>query len=331
MRSPAAPHEPVSLRTWPWLLLAGLLLGVASMNSFVRMVQDTYRFLFVLDITQSMNVLDMKLEGAATTRLEFAKEGVAFALRNLPCGSEAGLAIFTEYRSLVLFTPVEVCRHYRALNDMLDKIGWRMAWAARSEIAKGLDSAMDAARQSQHDTRLVFLTDGHEAPPVNRDLRPPFRTEAGTVAGLIAGIGGSEASRIPHIDDADNVIGYWTRDEVMQIDVYSQGRAATGPGEAMVGVNMANVARRIALGQEHLSSLREQYLQELANETGLDYIRVESPSQLVQSLRRDTYARRTPVSTDAGWMPATLAFIFLVYSFLLLPARAHRAAARQNA
>lgn len=306
---------------WPWLVLALVLLGLATTYSIFRVSKDTYRYLFVVDITQSMNVSDMELDTAATTRLEFAKSAIETAFRSLPCGSEAGLGIFAAHRTFIMFTPVEICKHYRALSDMLDKVDWRMAWTARSEVAKGLYSAIDAARETENETRLVFLTDGHEAPPINIDIRPPFRAEPGFVAGLITGIGGPVPSRIPHLDDNNKIVGYWSHDEVMQIDIHSLGRAASEQGEPMVGINMANIARRIMLGQEHLSSLREDYLQELAAQTGLDYVRIDSPAKFVENLRKQKYARRTLVMSDMGWIPATLAFISLVNCFVVVPWR----------
>ncbi len=305
-------------QVWPWLVLSFLLLAATNYSSF-QVSQDTYRYLFVVDITQSMNVNDLELERIAMTRLEFAKSVVEAAFLNLPCGSEAGLAIFAEHRTFVLFTPVEVCEHYRTMNDMLKQVDWRMAWKARSEVAKGLYSAIDAASQSKPGTRLVFLTDGHEAPPIHKDIRPPFDAEPGSITGIIGGIGGLVPSRIPHIDDNDNVVAYWSRDEVMQIDVHSMGRSTTQQGEAMAGINMVDIARRIALDQEHLSSLREKYLRELATQTGLDYVRVDSPSEFMVSLRRPAYAERRAVETDLGWIPATLAFLCLTYCFVLLP------------
>ena len=107
----------------------------------------------------------------------------------------------------------------------------------------------------------------------------------------------------------------------MQIDIYSFGRAATEQGEAMVGINMANIARRIALGQEHLSSLQEVHLRELAMQTRLDYVRVDSPSKFVESLLDEKYARRTPMLSDMGWIPATLSFVCLIYCLVFVPSR----------
>lgn len=229
-----------------------------------------------------------------------------------------------------MFTPVEICAHYEALSDMLEKVDWRMAWAARSEVAKGLYSAIDAARQSEHETRLVFLTDGHEAPPVHKNIRPAFRAEPGSVEGFIGGIGGTVPSRIPHLDEHGNIAGYWSHDEVMQIDIHSLGRAATEEHEAMVGINIANIARRVALGQEHLSSLREIHLNELATQTGLDYVHVDSPLNFTHSLLDEKYARRTLVLSDMGWIPATLAVVCLIYCFIVVPRRDGPASAKRR-
>lgn len=314
-----------SQRSWPWLLLAFLLLSVAVSGSTFKVPQLTYRYLFVLDITQSMNVIDAESNYDDQSRLDFSKAAIDFALTNLPCGSEAGLGIFTEHRTFVMFTPVEICGHYQALSGMLQKINWRMAWVARSEVAKGLYSAFDAAHQMADDTRLVFLTDGHEAPPINRSIIPSFRGEPGSVTGFIAGIGGQIPSKIPHLNADGKIVGYWSHSEVMQVDVHSLGRSATEQGEEMAGIDMVNIARRIALGQEHLSALREVYLQELAIRTQLDYERITSKEDFLAAMQQQKYARRTPVMSDIGWIPALLAFACLVYCFVIIPMRGHSA------
>lgn len=312
------PVKHASRPTWPWLTVALLFLGIAITDPVLRLKPPTFRYLFAIDITQSMNVSDMHLAGIEVSRLEYAKSMVETATRSLPCGSEAGLAIFAAHRTLVLFSPVEVCANFQALSEMLKKINWRMAWTARSEVSKGLYSAIEAAGQIMNDTRLVFLTDGHEAPPLNRDILPPFSTGA-DIAGFIVGVGGTTPSRIPHLDEQGNVVGYWSHSEVLQVDVHSLGRPTSGNGEAMVGVNMADVARRIMLGQEHLSSLREPHLRELAARTGLDYVRLDSASTFVEKLHKETYARRIPVETATGWLPASLAFACLVHCLIAIP------------
>jgi hypothetical protein len=83
---------------------------------------------------------------------------------DLPCGSEAGLGVFTEYRSFLLLAPVEVCSGYAALLATLERLDWRMGWAGASLVGKGLHCGLELARALEPRPALVLLTDGHEAP-----------------------------------------------------------------------------------------------------------------------------------------------------------------------
>lgn len=302
---------------WLLLSLALLLLALAGVKSNTQ--QRIYSYVFALDITSSMNVSDVESQQVAMTRIGLARQAVHSVLEKLPCGSSAGLAIFTEHRTFLLFAPVEVCDNYRTITQMLDAIDWRMAWVARSEVAKGLYSGIEIVRTLDSDTKLVFLTDGHEAPPINIDIRPVYRGERGAVKGVITGIGGLVPVPIPHLDADGKVSGYWTRDEVMQVDPHSMGRMTTEPNEAMVGIDPVDVERRLAAGQEHLSSLREPYLRQLATETGLDYLRINREKDLVGALTDSGYARYESVRSDVGWAPALLALLCLLYLYLWRP------------
>jgi mxaL protein len=306
------------------MLLAGLLLLVSLGNPSLNLPRSTYNFMFVLDITGSMNVTDAGPPEARQRRLAFARQLVRMALEEAPCGSKAGLAVFTEHRTFPLFAPVEVCENHLVISTMIDEIDGRMAWADLSEVAKGLYSGIDAVMTlatmdgeggAAGDTRLVFMTDGHEAPPVHPTLRPRFRGRAGEAGGLIAGIGGSEPLPIPYLDENDQVIGYWAQDEVLQVDRHSLGRPSTQGAEAMAGIDGSDLKERIARGTEHLSSLRESYLQQLAAETGLDYLRATTDDIFTRTLLDSRYANRQPVETNVAWIPAALSLLCLVYLF----------------
>lgn len=306
------------------MLFACLLLLVTLANPALNLPRNTYDFIFVLDITGSMNVADAGPTGARQRRLAFGKQLIRKALEELPCGSRAGLAVFTEHRTFLLFAPVEICENHLVISTMIDAIDWRMAWAALSEVAKGLYSgietvttlaAMAGEGGAAGDTHLVFMTDGHEAPPVHPALRPKFRGQASDVGGLIAGIGGSKPVPIPHLDEDDQVVGYWAQDEVMQVDRYSVGRPSTQGGEAMAGIDSSDVAERIARGAEHLSSLHESYLQQLAAETGLDYLRTTTDEAFARALLDPRYAERQSVVTNVAWIPAALCLLCLEYIF----------------
>src|SRR5512145_450451 len=97
------------------MLAACLALALTALRPAAQLPRETFGLLFILDITQSMNTQDMRLAGAPATRLAAAKAAVRQALAELPCGSEAGLGVFTEYRSFLLLAPVEVCLGYAEL------------------------------------------------------------------------------------------------------------------------------------------------------------------------------------------------------------------------
>lgn len=298
------------------LLLACTFLAVTFAHPTLSLRRNVYRYLVVLDITQSMNAPDYQLDGRPASRLGFAKEALHRALRDMPCGSQVGLSMFTAYRSFLLFEPVEVCANYSEISATLDRLDWRMAWAGNSEIAKGLHSGLHIAGNLDPKPALVFITDGHEAPPVNPRHQPQFDGRIGEVKGVIIGTGGPIPVPIPKRDMEGYSLGYWKAEEVMQTDPYSTGRQTGVPGERMVEADGSPVIAAKRTGNEHLSSLRETYLQELAHNLGLSYYRLDDADGLGDALRRPEFARGTPVQTDMRWVLAVLALIALLLVYV---------------
>jgi mxaL protein len=299
-----------------FLLLSALAALVALEQPSLVLARRVYRYVFVLDITESMNVPDMRGSDAPMTRIAFARESLARALPRLGCGSEAGIALFAEHRALLLVAPVEICAHYDSIRALLAEISWRLAWRGGSEIARGLDSSLEMTSALGAETRLVFLSDGHEAPPVHPELRMHLDDDAGKARGLIAGIGGDTLVPIPVLDEDTHTVGYWGRGDVQQVDSYSLGRHGSEQTEEMKGIEAGDLAERIARGTEHLSSLKEGYLRELAREARLDYTRLSTPEDLGQVLLQTRYAHREPVATDVRWAFALAALAFLVAALL---------------
>ena len=262
------------------------------------------------------------------TRLALAKHNVIELLDDYPCGSEVGLALFTGHRSFVLFTPVEVCRHYGELRQLIAAIDWRMAWEARSEVTKGLHSALKAATLTGPDTAIVLLTDGHEAPPLNPEYRPSYRGVPGELTGLIAGVGGAVPVPIPKLDQYGRKMGYFGKDEVLQVDTFSLGRY-TSVDEALTGVAKTSVQQRIDAGTEHLSSLREAHLRDLAKILELQYARANDPDALAEALfdSRIGFARETP--TDVRWVLGLAAVLLLALAHWRKPRIASLVIARR--
>ena len=298
-----------------WLLVVLMLLGLALTRPSLPLQKDVFNAIVVVDISQSMNTLDYRIGEITTSRLQAVKNTLNDSLRQIPCGSKIGLAIFTEYRSFLLLAPIEVCANYAELSTSISQISGKMAWAGGSEVAKGLNWGLKMAVTIEPKPALVFFTDGHEAPPISLRNRPRIDVKAGQVQGLLVGVGGDELTPIPKFDPDGNPLGYWRADEVAQIDIYSQGRAGSVSGEKMADAD-STVASDAKTRTEHLSSLKEGYLRKLAGETGLSYARLTSPSDLSVLLSQARLGQQHRVPVPVGWLPALLALTVLVICYL---------------
>ncbi len=291
-------HADRALLASAALLLAGCLFAPSW-----PIERDLYDEIVVLDVTQSMNVPDAQIGSAAASRLDAAKHALREILARLPCGSRIGWGAFTEHRLLLLIEPIEVCAHLGELRATLAAIDHRIAWSGNSEVAKAVHASIRTARQVPGTPALVFVTDGHEAPPLNPRYRPRFDGQPGEVAGLIVGVGSLLPSRIPKIDPSGRPLGYWGADEVLQTDPRSLGRAGSLSGEQLVDDGAEPAATPLpgaTPGSEHLSALREAYLQLLAGETGLRYHHFASTDALAAAMTDASLARpvvaRTPLA-----------------------------------
>ena len=292
------------------LALAALALGASLLRPGAVIERARFEHVVVLDITQSMNVQDEAVDGRPLSRLAFAKHALRESLLRLPCGSKLGWAVFTEYRSYLLLAPVEVCANLSELRATLARIDGRMAWTGNSEIAKGVHSALGIARQIAGTPSLVFVTDGHESPPLNPLHRPAFDDKPGEVGGLIVGVGALEPSPIPKTDTEGRPLGFWRADEVMQTEPHSQRRGDV-PTEEALGQRAARALEGTP-GSEHLSALHETYLRLLAAEQGLAFHRLRTPQALGDALMAPRLARPVPVRADLRPALAALALCLLL-------------------
>lgn len=299
-------------------LSACLALIAALLMPRIVVQRPTTNTLAIVDITQSMNVLDENIAGEAVSRLDYVKHALLGAVDELPCGSKLGLGIFTQYRSLVLLTPIETCANAHELRDVITGINGQMSWAGGSEIAKGVYLTLRMLKTMETPPALVFFTDGHEAPPVNPLHRIALGDEAGVLSGLLIGIGGTAAAPIPRFDPEGSPAGFWGPHDVMQEDLYAHGRQGTVADEKMEETGPAIAvppALRRTPGQEHLSSLREPYLQLLATEGKLLYARLNASESLAPLLEAPALAQDEQTSIDVRWLAGVAALLALLVPY----------------
>ena len=320
-----ASHQGVAVSRRP---SGALLAAVAAMLALALWDpgwtgrRQAHEWMAVIDVTQSMDVADMWVgdDPSPVSRSQRTRQLLLQTLPQLPCGSRLGLAIFTEYRSLLLLSPVEVCEHYTELKATLQAMDSRMGWSGNSEIAKGLYSALAASKGLSGRPSVVFFSDGHEAPPLDARYRPAFNGQAGEVKGLLVGVGGDKALPIPRHDPTGQPIGTWGADDVAQRNPRSAGRGASVENESMVDSGAASEASMPGAvpGREHLSALREVYLQLLARETALGYHRLTDAQALRSALLSPDLAHETDVRVSLRW-PATLLALLGLLAFYLWP------------
>ena len=292
------------------LLVAALALTIAAMIGFhLIRNQHVANAIAVVDITGSMNTRDMGNPVGSETRFEAVRTALVRLIQNLPCQSRIGLGLFTERISFLLFNPVEVCSNYDALEGAFSDIDWRMAWQADSYVAKGLYSAIDIASSIKSD--LIFLTDGHEAPPLPYTGTPPFSGKPGDVQGLIVGVGGQGKSPIPKYDEDGRQIGVYGPSDVPQDNRIGQAPPGADKRE---GYNPRNApfGAMPEGGDEHLSSVKTVHLKDLAQITGLTYVELQKTPGLAKPLLASTSIRTIAISTNMGYVPASIALIFMV-------------------
>ena len=301
-------------RLAPRLLLAAAAAALAAglLHPPVTVQRDLFDHVVVLDITQSMNVADLRLNDKPVSRLAFAKHALRNALLALPCGSRVGWAVFTEYRSLLLLAPLEVCANLSELRATLEHIDARMAWSGNSEIGKGLHSALGIARQLPDKPSLVFVSDGHEAPPIDPRFRRPLDDVPGAVPGLVVGVGDLSPSPIPKTDPDGRPLGFWRADEVLQTDPRRPGRSDLGVAAARSDADIDAAKTAAASGTEHLSALHEDHLRGLAGQVGLRYLRLQDADALATALTTQALARVETTQVDAQPSLAVVALMLLL-------------------
>lgn len=308
------------------LALVTLLTAAAAWGPQREGTAPRHEWVAFVDITQSMNVEDVQLvrRGGGTapepaSRLAQVKALLRQALVDLPCGERLGIGIFSEYRSLLLLAPVEVCAHHTELATLIERLDARMAWSGNSEVAKGLYGAIAIAAALPGPPSLLFFSDGHEAPPVNPRYRPAFNGERGAVGGVLIGVGGPSAVPIPRTDPQGRALGFWAAGDVLQIDPRSQGRGGSLSGEAMVETEPEAATPAVLVGatpgREHLSALRADYLRLLAGETVLGYSELADGEGLRLTMLDPALAR--PATARLPWAPwlaaGALAGLVLLY------------------
>lgn len=291
-----------------FLAAALLLLIVALFRPTASVQRDIHTYLLVVDITQSMNAEDMRLAGKKTSRIAYTRRLLHDSISSMPCGARVGVALFAGVVVSTIFHPVEVCSSFDAIQDTVDHIEWRQAWHGNSRLGFGMLSASAALKAMPEPARVVFFTDGEEAPLLHAFNRADLSNWQGGSGWLLVGIGSDTPTPIPKMDENNKVIGYWS-ENTYQLE----------PGIAQVSDETRGRRDDSVATQDYeryLSVLDEKYLQELAKEIKARYIRGDSFPTVMAAIREQKPARRDRAPLQIDWLFAALAGLMLIAAYL---------------
>ncbi|NOT15597.1 MAG: VWA domain-containing protein [Methylotenera sp.] len=265
--------------------------------------RNIYSYFFVLDITQSMNAADMKIDGKVATRLEHTKHLIRQSLAQLPCGTKVGLGMFSGVNVVTLYLPVDVCENFNSIQDTLDHIDWRNAWTADSRVRESMLSTSRVVANFPEPAQVVFFTDGEEAPKLHKFNTRDLSTLQNADGWLIVGVGTLEGAAVPKFTEKNQLLGYWSN-ESMEL----------APGAAPIAAaGLLKRTKDIAERPEDrfISKLSENTLQAMAKEISASYVRGDYFQALKSAMQQQKPARKE-------WSVLVIDFILSALAGLLL-------------
>ncbi len=295
-------------RDFALLASATLLLLVALFRPTVTMPRDIYSYMLVVDITQSMNVEDMKVDGKPASRIAYTRRLLRDTVANMPCGTRVSIALFAGASAALLYSPVEVCQNYDVLQDTISHLEWRQAWSGNSRLRQGAQAIAHLVRTAREPAQVIFYTDGEEAPRLHAFNTLDLAGFQGGKGWLVVGIGDDKGSPIPKLDENNKVLGYWSA-ESMRMQ----------PGIAQISqenIGARNDEVAASDNDRQYSKLDEDYLKKYTAEIGSSYVRGDNFSRVQSAMAKLKPARHDNAPVEINRYLAGLAGLLLLIAYL---------------
>ena len=288
-----------------FLCLSIIFLILGLINPKVTIERDIHNYIFVVDISQSMLTKDMSIEGKEVSRLDYSKKLLQGIMDQLPCKTNVSIGMFAGVSVAATYTPINICDNYSAVNSTIQHLDWRSVWSGNSRIREGLSNLARLIRSFPQSARVVFLTDGEEAPRLHtfntRDLSQ-FQGEADW---LMVGIGSEEGSAIPKYDSENQLIGFWS------VDSFALQPGIAQISESNIGARNDSIA--FSESDRYISKLNEKYLIEITSMIKGQYIKGDSVNSVVSKMNTIP-----PSWRDNSELPLRNLFVTLSLVFFLL-------------
>ena len=291
-------------------LLSGafILLILAIINPKVPVKSNIYSYILVADISQSMNVEDASLNGKTTSRLAYTKHMLHRVIGEMPCGTNVSIGIFAGANISVMYTPIEVCDNFAAIEDTIDHLDWRMGWSGNSRLRQSIVSLARVIRSFPEPAQVVYFTDGEEAPKLGLFTTLSLTGFQGADGWLFVGVGSEKGTAIPKYDEKNQLIGYWSNEDF----ALQPGMATISEGN--IGTRKDNVAYDAS--DRFKSKLEEKYLQSVAKEINANYVRGDNVQNVLSAMKKQKPARRDTAQFGLKWIFASLAGLLFIAAYL---------------
>ena len=288
-----------------FLFLSIIFLFLALINPKLTIKRDIHNFIFVVDISQSMLTKDMVMDGESVSRLDYSKQLLQGIMDQLPCKTNVSVAMFAGVSVAATYTPINICNNFSAISSTIQHLDWRSVWSGNSRIREGFTSLARLIRSFPQSARVVFLTDGEEAPKLHAFNTRDLSQFQGETDWLIVGIGSEEGAAIPKYDSENQLIGFWSNESF-----------ALQPGIAQISEsNIGSRSDIIAFNESdrYISKLNEKYLIEVTSMIKGQYVRGESVNSVVSQMNKIPASWR-----DDSELPLRNLFVSLSLIFFLL-------------
>ena len=259
-----------------FLCLSIVFLILGLINPKVNIERDIHNYIFVVDISQSMLTKDMSIEGQKVSRLDYSKKLLQGIMDQLPCKTNVSIGMFAGVSVAATYTPINICDNYSAINSTIQHLDWRSVWSGNSRIREGLSNLARLIRSFPQSARVVFLTDGEEAPRLHTFNTRDLSQFQGETDWLMVGIGSEEGSAIPKYDSENQLIGFWS------VDSFALQPGIAQISESNIGARNDSIA--FSESDRYISKLNEKYLIEITSMIKGHYIKGDSVNSVISKM-----------------------------------------------
>ena len=263
------------------LILSIALCLIAIINPILKIQKSVSSYMFVVDVSQSMNAEDLAHNKKNISRIEYTKLILKNIIDASECGSFFSINIFAADNVASIIEPVEKCNNYDELIDTVQKLEWRMAWKGNSRITFGIKSAAKMQDSLNFPSKILFFTDGDEAPKVNAINKVNLDNFSLGSELIFIGIGGDKDVPVPRYNSRNMLVGFWG------MDIYDSLPGATGERSSDSGKDDPDPSVASAEYDRYLSKLYEDYLLKLSIQIKSQYIRGDISNTFVKTILKN--------------------------------------------